>query len=168
MTGQAEGAGRRNAVRVSAKAIIIQDNRLLTTRNVDREGEFYLLPGGGQEPGESLPAALQRECREEIGVEVEVGELLFVRDYIGRNHEFAALDADVHQVELMFACTLPAGQVPRPGTDPDARQAGLWHQVGVEWLDLDRLEEYRLYPRALLRALRLPAHRRPIYLGDVS
>ncbi|MEW6229222.1 MAG: NUDIX domain-containing protein, partial [Bacillota bacterium] len=114
-------------IRVSAKAIIIQDGKLLATKNVDHWGVFYLLPGGGQEPGEPLPDALKRECKEEIGVEVQVGDLLFVRDYIASNHEFAEWDGDVHQLELMFSCTLLDGQVPRNGVQPDTRQ------VSVEW-----------------------------------
>ncbi|HHW14889.1 MAG TPA: NUDIX domain-containing protein [Firmicutes bacterium] len=158
--------------RLSVKAVIVQGGRLLVTRNVDREGVFYLLPGGGQEQGESLPEALRRECREEIGVLVEVGDLLFVRDYIGRNHEFAEVDADFHQVELMFACTLPNGHLPRTGAQPDARQAQVWRQTGVEWLEVARLGEYRLYPRVLVDALRSllqsPSKRHPVYLGDVN
>jgi hypothetical protein len=43
-------------------------------------------------------------CREELGALVTVGELLYVRDYIGRHHEFAAVDRDTHQIELMSAC----------------------------------------------------------------
>jgi 8-oxo-dGTP diphosphatase len=31
------------------------------------------LPGGKVEPGESEPVALARECREELGVDIEVG-----------------------------------------------------------------------------------------------
>lgn len=94
-------------IRVSAKAIIIRNGRLLATKNVDDKGVFYVLPGGGQQPGEPLPVALRRECKEEIGVEVKVGDLVLVRDYIGSNHEFAQWDGDVHQVELMLLCSLP-------------------------------------------------------------
>ncbi|NPV79090.1 MAG: NUDIX domain-containing protein [Firmicutes bacterium] len=150
-------------IRVSAKAVIIQDGRLLVTKNVDQFGTFYLLPGGGQLPGETLIDALKRECREEIGVEVDVGELLFVREYIGCNHEFAFWDGDIHQVELMFACTVRDGQVPQKGVEPDR------YQVSVEWLDLDGLDSRRLYPQALKRYVASSRREeRCIYMGDVN
>lgn len=37
---------------------------------------FWEFPGGKCEPGESPEAATRRECLEEVGVEVEVGDLL--------------------------------------------------------------------------------------------
>ena len=40
--------------------------------------------------------ALQRECREEINCQVEVGDILYIREYIGRNHEFSAVDSDIN------------------------------------------------------------------------
>ena len=44
-------------IRNSAKAIIIKDEKILLTKNQDTLGIFYLLPGGGQEPGESIVEA---------------------------------------------------------------------------------------------------------------
>lgn len=149
-------------VRNSAKAVIIRDGRLLVTVNMDDDGPFYLLPGGGQRSGEPLPQCLQRECREEIGVDVIVGELAYVREYVGRNHEFAATDGDAHQIEYMFVCRLPDGAGPRQGHTPD----GL--QVGVEWLPLERLEATRLYPAALRPLLAAGCAGGPVYLGDVN
>ncbi|GAJ98969.1 MutT/Nudix family protein [Geomicrobium sp. JCM 19055] len=57
-------------IRNSAKAIIIDDNCVLLTKNEDRDGYFYLFPGGGQEHGETLQQTLIRECREEVGKKV--------------------------------------------------------------------------------------------------
>jgi 8-oxo-dGTP diphosphatase len=150
-------------VRVSAKAVIIRDDKLLVTVNRDTDDLFYLLPGGGQENGEALPAALRRECREELGVDIVVGRFLCLRDYIGANHEFAAIDGDVHQLELMFACELAPGEEPDLELDSDPMQ------TGATWLPLSRLESYRLFPLSLrpLLALGLDRLSDP-YLGAVN
>jgi len=55
--------------------------------------------GGGQEQGATIHKALQRECLEVISVEEVIGELKFVREYIGKNHEFAELDVQEISVE---------------------------------------------------------------------
>jgi len=101
--------------RVSAKAVIIRDDKLLVIVKRDNQGDYFLLPGGGQDMFESLHATLRRECLEEIAAEVEPGDLLFVRDYIARNHEFAAEEPETHQLDLMFACTVPADYEPGVG-----------------------------------------------------
>ena len=80
--------------RTSAKAIIVEHDALLTIHCRDDQGDFYYLPGGGQEIGEPVTDALKRECLEEIGCRVGPGRLLFVRDYISWNHEFVDLGAD--------------------------------------------------------------------------
>src|SRR5688500_4552235 len=156
------GTERGVNIRPAGKAVIVREGRLLAIGNRGEDGVFYTLPGGGQEPGESLVDCVRRECREELGAEVEVGELRFVRDYVGRNHERAAQEGDVHALELLFECRLlsePAGSGPVPDLA----------QTGVEWLPLERIEEYELYPRALRRHLRaLGREATPVYAGDVN
>jgi 8-oxo-dGTP diphosphatase len=93
-------------IRTSAKAIIINSGAVLLVEKNSSTGAWFALPGGGQQHGETLIDAIRRECREEIGRDVHVGDLLHVREYIGAHHEFAATDSACHQVEFWFACTL--------------------------------------------------------------
>jgi putative oxidoreductase len=60
-----------------AAALIEQDGRYLIARRRDDAvlGGFWEFPGGKRRTGESLQACLVREVREELGVEVTVGEL---------------------------------------------------------------------------------------------
>jgi len=149
-------------IRNSAKAVIIVDDRLLLTKNRDDRGFFYLFPGGGQEKGEELKDAVVRECMEEMGREVEAGELLFVREYIGKNHQFAETDHDFHQVEFYFRCRLKSPEADAVhASQPDD------HQVGVEWIPLDRLHEIEVYPNALVKKLQNGV-RGPCYIGDTN
>ncbi|MDR6720004.1 NUDIX domain-containing protein [Paenibacillus sp. 2003] len=149
-------------IRNSAKAVIVQDGRLLVIRLEDQYGTAYVFPGGGQEKGEELKDAVARECLEEIGQAVNVGELLHIREYIGKNHEFADWDADIHQVEFYFACSLidPEATV-YEGSNPDD------HQVAVEWIALEELSQIRLYPKTIGELL-LKSDSSSIYLGDLN
>lgn len=149
-------------IRNSAKAVIVQDGRLLVIRLEDQYGTAYVFPGGGQEKGEELKDAVARECLEEIGQAVNVGELLHIREYIGKNHEFAEWDADIHQVEFYFACSLidPEATV-FEGSNPDD------HQVAVEWIALEELSQIRLYPKTIGELL-LQSDSSSIYLGDLN
>ncbi|NBB78399.1 MAG: NUDIX domain-containing protein [Verrucomicrobia bacterium] len=130
-------------IRTAARALIITDNQLLTIKMRDRSGIFYILPGGGQRHGETLHEGLKRECLEEIGTEVEIGPLLYVREYIGKNHEFRKAHHAFHQVENVFRCTLDDPGKIGPGSEHDKKQ------IGVEWIPLSELPNRRLLPEAI-------------------
>jgi len=150
-------------IRNSAKAVIIKENKILLIQNTDENGYWYTLPGGGQCHGETLTDALLRECGEELGANVTVGNLIFVREYIGKNHEFSTFDYDQHQVELMFECFLETNYELTNGGVPDE------NQVGVVWIDLKELKKHRLYPKVLIKYLSgYKEMKLPIYFGDVN
>lgn len=149
-------------IRNSAKAIIIDErNRILLTQNRDRDGVFYLFPGGGQEIGEKLEEAVIRECMEEIGCRVTVKDIWYIREYIGKNHEHAEWDYDVHQVEFYFECMLDGELGTEAATNPDS------DQVGVEWIELERLDRIRVYPQGLVKPLQQGMRERR-YMGDMN
>lgn len=153
----------KKKVRNSAKAVIIRDGKLLVILKRDQEGSYAVLPGGGQEWGETLPDALIRECQEEIGAPVKVRKLLFIREYRSNLHEFAAVSPDVHQVEFYFKCKVRKDYEPSQGHHPDNGQEE------VRWVSLDKLDDIHLYPRTICSVLKDLKHSfYPFYLGDCN
>lgn len=150
-------------VRCAAKAIIIENGKLLTIKKKDAEGFFYILPGGGQDHGETIYEGLVRECIEEISVTVKPERLVLVRDYIADNHGFAPdMLIKLHQLELMFLCTITEG-TPKNGEILDSGQ------ICPEWIGIDSIENHRLYPVSLKKYLKdIENITHTVYMGDVN
>jgi 8-oxo-dGTP pyrophosphatase MutT (NUDIX family) len=55
-------------------AILDEDNRLLLQKRTD--GDWWCLPGGGVDPGDTFTSTAIREAWEETGLEVEIVRLL--------------------------------------------------------------------------------------------
>lgn len=153
-------------LRPSAKAIVVIDGRLLVTRHRtpgDSGPDWYIFPGGGQDPGETLHTALVREVREETGIEVRPGELLWVREVNVVPHPDWPLDPQDQPLEFMFEAEIVHDH-------GDAHQEDQY-QIAVEWVTIGGLANLRFYPATVLPALR--AHLNgdgsgPVYLGEVS
>lgn len=89
-------------IRTSAKAIIIRDGKILLIKNLDGKGAWYTCPGGRQEKGEDLVAALERKFLEGISCKVNIIDIKFVREYFGSSYEFAERDANMQQSDRIY------------------------------------------------------------------
>ena len=142
-------------IRTTGRALFVQDGQVLAIKYQSACQIYYALPGGGQNPGEPLHRTVQRECREELGLDVHVGALRFVREWLEPERA-------IHQIELIFQC----------GTDEkigavqsDVPDGG---QIGIEWLPVADLLRFQLYPLEMRRYLpRLGdgEAKVPVYLG---
>jgi mutator protein MutT len=92
-------------IEVSAALLFRSGKLLITQRHADSHlGGLWEFPGGKREPGESFETCLVREIREELGVEIAVGELF----------EEIAHDYPEKSVHLkFFLCRLLSGE-PQP------------------------------------------------------
>ncbi|TML64553.1 MAG: NUDIX domain-containing protein [Actinobacteria bacterium] len=87
--------------RIRVSAILRWHDRVLLCRHEKPGKEYWLLPGGGVNSGESLVDALHRELGEEIGIDEDVpveGPVAIV-DSIAPVRSFAAK----HVVHIIFA-----------------------------------------------------------------
>ena len=57
--------------REAARAVVFDNENRIGLLHVRKEN-YYKLPGGGVEKGESLKVALDRELKEELGIEIKV------------------------------------------------------------------------------------------------
>jgi 8-oxo-dGTP diphosphatase len=89
-------------IEVSAGLVFREGRLLITKRHAAAHlGGLWEFPGGKREPGETFEAALVRELREELGVEVVVGELF-------ETVEHAYPERTV--LLKFFLCQLPQGE----------------------------------------------------------
>jgi 8-oxo-dGTP diphosphatase len=117
-------------IRVVA-AVVRRGDTILVTRRPDRaEGPGqWEFPGGKVEPGESEPAALRREIREELGCDLAVGALV-----LRHEHRYPELE-----VELAFyAGTLAADAAPEPIGVAEIAWAKVGTLASYDFLEADR------------------------------
>jgi ADP-ribose pyrophosphatase YjhB (NUDIX family) len=69
-------------MRVRVTGAVVEDGRILLLNQDTGTGRSWSLPGGKLEAGETLAEALVREMKEETGLDVEPGRLLYVCDHV--------------------------------------------------------------------------------------
>lgn len=118
-------------MRVNANALILRDGYVLLVKVDDENGIHYNLPGGKVEKGETLYEGLTRECLEEVGIEVNVKELVLSWEYVPEKENYTY--GKKQKLGLVFRCEVVKGSEPRKPTQMDE------NQVGYEWVSLENV-----------------------------
>jgi mutator protein MutT len=110
-----------------AAGLFWKDGKVLITKRPQggHLAGFWEFPGGKQEPGESLEGCLEREIKEELGVDAKA-----LRHLLQIDHEYENKSISLH----LFHCSIVSGE-PRPlGCDE------------MKWVDPKDIDRYKLPP----------------------
>jgi ADP-ribose pyrophosphatase YjhB (NUDIX family) len=111
------------------QAIVVRDGRILMVRHRFQGEEYWCLPGGAQEPGETPEQGVLRELREECNVQ---GIVVRPTAY--------ALDVYAHET---YSFLVDIGdQTPSLGHDPElAEGRQIPNLIDMQWLHLSEIPE---------------------------
>ena len=129
--------------RVRAAVLIVEDDHILLVKHVhpNTGAVWWIPPGGGVEDGDSsLFDCARREAFEETGLDVELGRIVYIR-------EFVDTENDTYHLELFLNCTGRSGKLTLKnihGAGPDE------HFIkDVRWIHKDDLQNFVVYPDIL-------------------
>lgn len=126
--------------------IVRNDKILMIEKSPKSRQNFYTLPGGTQETKETLHRSLAREVFEETGATtIDIQDLIWTSERKVRSKK--GTDRYIHKIEYIFLCSVDNGYEAKLGPVPDS------NQTGVEWLRIDKLEQYRIAPKRLRTTL---------------
>lgn len=129
-------------IRVSGRGIIINDDKIVL--NEFGNGEYFNIPGGGVEPGETVKDAVVREVFEETGLDVTVGDLMFVLEYEPNKCEF--IYGDMPHISFVFRCFLNGDDTIKPPTIPDVNPDNPNLVGKARWVPIYSLKDINYVP----------------------
>jgi 8-oxo-dGTP diphosphatase len=107
---------------VGVGVVVVRDGKvLLIQRGRDPGRGLWAVPGGMVDLGETCREAARREAKEETCLEVEVGEVFWVAEYIGRDDEGRV---SYHNVLIDYLAHAPAGEAVCADDAMDVRWCG--------------------------------------------
>ncbi|RME89796.1 MAG: NUDIX domain-containing protein [Candidatus Hydrogenedentota bacterium] len=135
-------------IRLRVAGLYIENGNILLVKHRKYGREYYLLPGGGQEAGETAKDSLRREWREELGLDIGVGDLLFTGESV------PPVGTPKSQVfQLAFSVEKIYGEIQ---TLPDGAL------IGWEWIPIDQFEKISFFPACKEQVLAVIRGERPV------
>ena len=111
------------------QAAIIQGDKILLIKHHEFKSgrSYWILPGGGIEPGETEEECILREVKEETSLDVNIKSLLM---------DESSYPDSVYRIFRTYLCE-PVKGTATPGYEPEPEVAGYYSITEVKWFDLN-------------------------------
>ena len=138
---------------VRAAGVMIHNNKILLHKNIN--SNHYALIGGRVEIGENSADTIKREIMEELGKEIEV------KGYISTIENFFEMKGSKYH-EIMFVHEIEFRNKEDQKIEYIMKNIEGKDYLQYEWIDLDKISEYPLLPKAIKDVLnenKFPVHK---------
>lgn len=136
--------------RIRVSGILTKDGKILFVKHRKKGEEYYLLPGGGVDFGETFETALKREFLEEVNINISVDKLCIISEGVDPKGE-------KHIINLVFLVDYVSGEIVLPDEE---------RIVGIEYLEVTNLNNYVIYPN-IKKELKKNSFDNISYLGNI-
>jgi len=123
-----------------ASAVIIKGNSILLIHRINDGREYYILPGGGVEDGESIMEALSREIKEETGLNIEIDKKICEYNNNERN-----------RIEHVFMINKFKGYLNLGG--PEIERSSDDNIYNLEWHNIGNLKKINFFPDQIINKI---------------
>jgi 8-oxo-dGTP diphosphatase len=118
-------------MKVRPAVVLRRHDTILLMHYRYNDTDVYALPGGNPDPGEDLEATLEREAMEELGIEVQLFQMLFC----------GVVASGGHREDVLHCVFLGEIVVGEPALNPEHTTAR-----ALIWQPIESLPELNLYP----------------------
>lgn len=138
---------------VRAAGVMIHNGKILVHKNVN--SDHYALIGGRVEIGENSADTVKREIKEELGKDIEI------TGYISTIENFFEMKGSKYH-EILFVHKIEFINEEDKKIEDTIKNIEGKDYLQYEWIELDRIDEYPLLPRAVKDVLtenKFPIHK---------
>jgi 8-oxo-dGTP pyrophosphatase MutT (NUDIX family) len=141
--------------RVVAAHIVSVDNKVLFGRKLPGSGavyqDYWHIPGGGVDDGETDEAAVKREVMEETSIDIRSARLSLIDDEGKGESEKTLENGEKVLVKMQF--NIFKVEIDKPAAEIDVQESD--DLIGFKWFSIDELQTIELTPpeKVLLKRL---------------